>query len=77
MDETVKVDLLDALAQGPGRIVGEQNDGRTARHDAGKMIWSAPLPREHLDGIARRQKMTKLMVDPKTGWAPFWDRQIS
>lgn len=74
MDETTKVDLLDALAQGPGRIVGEQNDGRNSRHDAGKMIWSAPLPREHLDGIARRQKMTKLMVDPRTGWAPFWDR---
>jgi hypothetical protein len=71
-DESVAVDLVDALSQGAGRIPAEQKDGNRIRSDAGKPVWSAPLPNEYHDRVRRRRKMTEILLDKITGWAPVW-----
>lgn len=72
-DESVAIDMVDALSQGPGRIPAEENTGRPVRPDAGKMVWSAPASREHLEHVRRRRRMTEMLTDKLTGWRPVWN----
>lgn len=71
LDDAEAVDLIDCLAQGCGRVLAMDKDGKR-RHDYGKVVWSRPIGRETREALHQHEQQRTQRVDKRTGYASPW-----